>query len=157
MHGPRVPYADILRAMREPAGDVPLMALGLITDPAEAERLVADGDAEMVSLGRPLVTDAAWANKARDGRAAEIRYCVSCNSCWATIIRDGLPIACDNNPRVGENDEADYWPEKTAAAKRVVVVGGGVGMPGAARLAGEGALRAGAGRVTVATWPDNVG
>lgn len=39
----------------------------------------------------------------------------------------------------------------------VLVVGGGIGMPGAARLAGEGALRAGAGRVTVATWPDNVG
>lgn len=126
MHGPRVPYADILRAMREPAGSVPLMALGLITDPAEAERLVADDDAELVSMGRPLVTDAAWANKARDGRAAEIRYCVSCNSCWATIIRDGLPIACDNNPRVGESEEADWWPQRQTGGKRVVVVGSGV-------------------------------
>ncbi|MEO1575729.1 MAG: FAD-dependent oxidoreductase, partial [Pseudomonadota bacterium] len=106
----------------------------------------------MVSLGRPLVTDAAWANKARDGRAAEIRYCVSCNSCWATIIRDGLPIACDNNPRVGENDEADYWPEKTAAAKRVVVVGGGVaGMEAAWTAAARGH------EVTVLTRGEQVG
>ncbi|MFK8014779.1 MAG: FAD-dependent oxidoreductase [Gammaproteobacteria bacterium] len=126
MHGPRVPFADITRAMRQSAGDVPLMALGLITDPAEAERLIEEGDAELVGLGRPLVTDPAWPNKARAGRAAEIRYCVSCNTCWATIIRDGLPIACDNNPRVGMTIEADWWPAPTKQTKRVVVVGSGV-------------------------------
>ncbi|MFK7885434.1 MAG: FAD-dependent oxidoreductase [Gammaproteobacteria bacterium] len=126
MHGPRVPYTSITQAMREPAGDVPLMALGLITDPAEGERLLADGDAELIGLGRPLVTDPSWPNKSRDGRAAEIRYCVSCNTCWATIIRDGQPIACDNNPRVGETHEADWWPEAVTAQKRIVVVGGGV-------------------------------
>ncbi len=126
MHGPRVPYTSIIQAMRESAGDVPLMALGLITDPAEGERLLADGDAELIGLGRPLVTDPSWPNKSRDGRAAEIRYCVSCNTCWATIIRDGQPIACDNNPRVGLSAEADWWPHKAQTPGRVVVVGGGV-------------------------------
>ena len=87
---------------------------------------MADGDADLVALGRPLVTDAAWASKAASGRAAEIRYCVSCNSCWATIIRDGQPIACDNNPRVGEEHEADWWPPSVAVSRRVVVVGAGV-------------------------------
>jgi hypothetical protein len=101
------------------------VALGRITDPAEAEAILARGEAELIGLGRPLVTDPAWLNKAAAGRAQDIRYCVSCNSCWGLNV-SGVPIACDNNPRVAQPDEVDFRPARAAKRRRVVVVGTGV-------------------------------
>ncbi|OCC23773.1 hypothetical protein MB02_10385 [Croceicoccus estronivorus] len=125
-HGPRMPYVDTIHRLgRGAAPDVPLGALGLITDPNEGERLVRDGMADLVMLARPLVTDPAWPVKARDGREAEIRYCVSCNTCWH-MITSGRGLRCDNNPRVGALDEADWRPEPAAEPRRVVIVGSGI-------------------------------
>ena len=124
MSYPRAPYVDGHAEIAANAPDVPLMALGLITDPAEAEGILASGKAEMVALGRPLVTDAAWVKKSAEGRQSEIRYCVSCNTCWATIV-ERRPIMCDNNPRLSAPDEVDYWPQPAKAKRRVVVVGAG--------------------------------
>jgi len=123
--GPRMPYMPLISKLREAIPGVPVAALGRITDPAEAEGIVARGEAELVALGRALVTDPAFLDKAARGRAHDIRYCVSCNTCWGTIVSH-RPIACDNNPRVGTPDEADWWPAPAAARKRVVVVGTGV-------------------------------
>lgn len=125
-HGPRLAYLDIIRRLRGSVNGTPLMALGRITDPAEAEGIVARGEAEMVALGRALVADPAWVDKARRGRAHDIRYCLSCNTCWGTIVATHLPIACVNNPRVGRTDEVDYWPKTATARRRVVVVGAGI-------------------------------
>lgn len=125
-HGPRVPYAEtITRLGRAAAPGVPLGALGLITDPNEGERLVRDGQAELIMLARPLVTDPAWPVKAREGREAQIRYCVSCNTCWH-MITTSRGLRCDNNPRVGEADEADWKPAPAATRRRVAVVGAGI-------------------------------
>ena len=124
MSYPRAPYVDGHAEIAANAPDVPLMALGLITDPAEAEGILAAGKAQMVALGRPLVTDAAWVRKSAEGRQSEIRYCVSCNTCWATIV-ERKPILCDNNPRLSEPDEVDYWPRPAKRKRRVVVVGAG--------------------------------
>ena len=66
-----------------------------------------------------------WLNKAVQGRAHDIRYCVSCNNCWGhTTI--GNTMRCDNNPRVGLPDEVDWWPARAVRTRRVVVVGAGV-------------------------------
>ena len=124
MSHPRAPYVEGHAKIAAHAPGVPLMALGLITDPAEAEGILASGKAQMVALGRPLVTDAAWVKKAAEGRQSEIRYCVSCNTCWATIV-ERRPIACDNNPRLGRRDEVDYWPAPARRKRRVAVVGAG--------------------------------
>lgn len=125
-HGPRMPYVRQIEQLgRAGAPGVPLGALGLITDPNEGERLIRDGKAELVMLARALITDPAWGRKAREGREAEIRYCVSCNTCWH-MITSGRGLLCDNNPRVGAPDEADWTPEVTAVRKRVVVVGAGI-------------------------------
>jgi 2,4-dienoyl-CoA reductase-like NADH-dependent reductase (Old Yellow Enzyme family) len=123
--GPRMPYMPLIADLRAAIPQVPIAALGRITDPAEADGIVARGEAELVALGRPLVTDPAWLDKAARGRAHDIRYCVSCNTCWGTIVAH-KPIACDNNPRVGATDEVDWWPTRAPVRKRVVVVGAGV-------------------------------
>lgn len=124
MHGPRTPYLQKMSALASHAPGVARGALGLITDPNEGERLVRDGQFELVMLGRPLVTDPGWGLKAQQGREAQIRYCVSCNTCWGAIVGGGT-LACDNNPRVGLTDEHDFRPAPAARAKRVVVVGAG--------------------------------
>jgi hypothetical protein len=135
-HAPRAPYMPLLAQLRKTLPAIPVVALGRITDPAEAEGILARGEAELIGLGRPLVTDPAWVNKAAGGRAHDIRYCVSCNSCWGLNVT-GVPIACDNNPRVAAPDEVDYRPAKAAKRRRVVVVGAGVAGLEAAWVAAE--------------------
>jgi 2,4-dienoyl-CoA reductase-like NADH-dependent reductase (Old Yellow Enzyme family) len=122
--GPRVPYAALVRTLAAQAGGVPVVTLGRITDPAEAEAQLADPGVELVGLGRPLITDPDWPAKALAGRAGQIRACVSCNSCWKTIVED-RPIACDNNPALGLMLEDRPLPP-VARRKRVVVVGAGI-------------------------------
>ncbi|MFZ9653040.1 MAG: NAD(P)-binding protein [Steroidobacteraceae bacterium] len=124
MHGPRAPYIDKIAALAQHAPGTAIGALGLITDPNEGERFVRDGLADLVMLGRPLVTDPAWGLKAEQGREAEIRYCVSCNTCWGAIV-GGNALACDNNPRVGADDETDWRPARAAQPRRVAIVGAG--------------------------------
>ena len=125
-NGPRAPYVPLMRELRASVNGVPVVALGRITDPAEADAIIARGDAEFIAMGRTLVADPAWAQKAAHNRAHDIRYCVSCNSCWDTTSTFHLQIACDNNPRVGLADEVDYWPAPAQVRKRVAIVGTGV-------------------------------
>ena len=125
-HGPPMPYMHFIKELRHRLNGVPLMALGRITDPAEADGILARGEASLIALGRPLVADPAWPNKAMQGRTWDIRYCLSCNTCWGAIVMMRSPIACVNNPRVSRADEVDYWPTPAANPKRVVVVGAGI-------------------------------
>jgi len=151
VHGPRVPYVEKIQELGRSAPGIPLGALGLITDPNEGERIVRDGLADLVMMGRPLVTDPAWGVKASQGREAQIRYCVSCNTCWQMISTNST-LQCDNNPRVGLADEADWWPAAAQSATRVVVVGAGIaGLEAAWVAAGRGC------KVTVIGASDEVG
>lgn len=124
-HGAHAPYLPAIRELRQAAPNIPTGAIGYLTDPNEGEHALANGTADLVFLGRPLITDPAWPDKAREGREREIRYCVSCNTCWRTII-DGSRLECDNNPRVGEADEAHWVPSKARKLRKVVVVGAGI-------------------------------
>ncbi|MDA0662924.1 MAG: FAD-dependent oxidoreductase [Proteobacteria bacterium] len=127
-HGPPMPYMPFIKELRHSLNGVPLMALGRITDPAEADGILARGEASLIALGRPLVADPAWPNKAAAGRTWDIRYCLSCNTCWGAIVMMRVPIACVNNPRVSRPDEVDYWPAPLPDAdrRRIVVVGAGL-------------------------------
>ena len=124
-YGPPMPYMHFIKELRHRLNGVPLMALGRITDPAEADGILARGEASLIALGRPLLADPAWPRKAAQGRTWDIRYCLSCNTCWGAIVMMHVPIACVNNPRVSRSDELD-WPTRTDAPKRVVVVGAGI-------------------------------
>jgi thioredoxin reductase len=110
--------------LRAAAGGIPVAALGRLIEPLEAEAALCDGVADFVQIGRPLLTDPAWVNKAFAGRESDMRLCVSCNSCWG-LITDKRPIGCDNNPRAGTPGEADWRPKPATKRKRVVVVGAG--------------------------------
>ena len=122
---PRVPYKAIFERLRAAVPKLPLMAVARITDPSEADQLVASGQVDLVALGRALITDPAWPMKAASGKARDIRYCVAANNCWNTIVHQ-KPIACDNNPRVAQPDELQWQPPVALKQKSIVIVGTGV-------------------------------
>jgi 2,4-dienoyl-CoA reductase-like NADH-dependent reductase (Old Yellow Enzyme family)/thioredoxin reductase len=125
-HEPRAAYMPLFRTLRKAVHGLPLIGLGRITDPAEADAIIASGDVELIALGRALVADPAWPLKASQGRAHDIRYCVSCNNCWYVGAAFHQSLACDNNPRVAQANEVDYWPAPAPVKKRVTVIGAGV-------------------------------
>jgi 2,4-dienoyl-CoA reductase-like NADH-dependent reductase (Old Yellow Enzyme family) len=138
LHGRRTPYVETIADLAKAAPGVAVGALGLITDPNEGERIVRERLGDLVMMGRPLVTDPAWGVKAKEGREAQIRYCVSCNTCWH-VITTHQALQCDNNPRAGAADEADWRPARAARPRRVVIVGAGIaGMEAAWVAAGRG-------------------
>ncbi len=105
---------------------------------ANAEGVLAAGQADMVSLVRAQIADPHLANKAKAGRADDVRPCISCNQqCIGRRHRDYY-ISCFVNPSVGHEW---LWGEaeraRTTAPKRVLVVGGGPAGMEAARLAAE--------------------
>ena len=117
-------FIDLHRRMREVSGGIPVMALGRVGTPDLAERVVAEGYGDLVGMTRAQVSDAAFANKTREGREDEIRPCIFDNFCWGQV-HAGKPIAEFHNPHLGERGEADWAPSLASHPRRVVVVGAG--------------------------------
>jgi pyruvate/2-oxoglutarate dehydrogenase complex dihydrolipoamide dehydrogenase (E3) component len=112
---------------------VPVAANIRITDPMLAERILAEGRADLIDICTPLVADPEWPNKARDGRIDDIRLCTGCCNCWSDLAGHRRPIGCSVNARVGM--ESTYVIRPAVEAKHVVVIGGGPAGMEAARVA----------------------
>lgn len=117
--GWRIPLAREIRSVV----DAPVITVGVIRDPDVAEQAIEDGSADFVALGRALLADPEWPNKAREGRVRDIRPCTSCNWCVAQIGTGHNPVGCAENPLAGR--EIDARPVRVAGAKRAAVVGAG--------------------------------
>ena len=117
-------FIDLHRRMREASGGVPVMALGRVGTPALAERIVTEGYGDLVGMTRAQVSDAAFGNKAREGREDEIRPCIFDNFCWGQV-HAGKPIAEFHNPHLGERGEARWSPSPASRPRRVAVIGAG--------------------------------
>jgi 2,4-dienoyl-CoA reductase (NADPH2) len=113
--------------------DVPVMAVGRIHDPELAERCLREGKADLIAMGRPLLADAEFANKARRGQVAQVRRCISCENCIDSMERGRM--SCAINPLTGREEELGT-PISTSP-KQIVVVGGGPAGMEAARIAAE--------------------
>jgi len=126
-------------ALRE-VTDLPVIGIGRVKDPHQAEQALADGVCDLVGMVRQQIAEPETARKAREGRVEEIRLCVSCNQ--DCIGREGLnlEIGCIENPASGH--ELTLGPRAlrpAARRRRVLVVGGGpAGMECAAVAARRG-------------------
>lgn len=118
--------------------DLPVVCVNRINDPLQAEKILEDGQADMIGMGRALICDPELPNKAKMGRLNDIRYCIACNQgCMGREIRNA-PIGCTYNAAVGEEKELGIGTLKPATRrKKVMVVGGGPGGMEAARVAAE--------------------
>ncbi|HUJ65580.1 MAG TPA: FAD-dependent oxidoreductase, partial [Acidimicrobiales bacterium] len=106
----------------------PVVVAGRIIDAVMAERIVADGSADIVGFTRALIADPQLVAKARRGAEATVDACIACNECHT-----GLPVRCTVNPAAGHEQELAIQP--TGSRRRVVVVGGGVAGMQCARVA----------------------
>jgi 2,4-dienoyl-CoA reductase-like NADH-dependent reductase (Old Yellow Enzyme family)/thioredoxin reductase len=114
----------------------PLIATSRIVEPAEADRILADGVADAVGMTRALITDPDLPRKAAEGRSDDVLRCIGCNTCIAHY-HAGIPIACAQNPRTGR--ELTWAPAHAARRLRVAIVGGGpAGMAAAAEARAAG-------------------
>lgn len=105
--------------------EVPIVAVGKLGYPDLAEKALRDGDCDMVMLGRPLLADAHWCNKAYAGKVNDIRPCIGCQEGCVNEFVEGGHIQCTINPRTGFEDKFPANPAPAKVAKKVAVIGGG--------------------------------
>ena len=135
-------YADgwrsyMAKAVKEKYGK-PVITMGNIRSPKVANEILERGDADFIGIGRGLIADPDWVNKAEFGCEDDIRKCISCNiGCAGNRIGNNRPIRCTVNPAVLEGEE--YRKLKVNKACNVVVIGGGTtGMEAACTAAEVG-------------------
>lgn len=138
---PRGAFAWVTRQMREALRTrgvtAPLVTSNRINTPEVAEQLLADGSADMVSLARPLLADADFVAKAREGRAQDINTCIACNQACLDHAFQNKIASCLVNPRAARETELVLRP--AVQRKRYAVVGAGpAGLAAATSLAERG-------------------
>ncbi len=135
---PRAAFAWVTRRLRGSVS-VPLVTSNRINDPAVAERLLAAGDADLVSMARPLLADPEFVAKAASGRADEINTCIACNQACLDLVFENEVATCLVNPRAGRETELVF--RKSERPRRIAVVGAGpAGLACATVAAGRGHL-----------------
>ncbi|MDN5600821.1 MAG: FAD-dependent oxidoreductase, partial [Brachybacterium sp.] len=121
---PRAAFAENTAALRELV-DVPVVASNRIHDPAVAEEVLASGQADLISMARPLLADPHLPRKLAEDRAAQVVACISCNQACLDKVFEGKRASCLVNPRAGHETELVLKPVIERRARKVAVVGAG--------------------------------
>lgn len=138
-----MPDATFLRFAADirPHVKVPVIAVGRLGDPELARRAIEDGQADFVALGRPLLADPDWVNRAMFGEA--VRMCIACNTC-VDGMRSGERLHCLVNPTTGRErryGSAAERAERLPKGLRIAVIGAGpAGLSYAALVAHRNAV-----------------
>lgn len=146
---PRAAFTGITAKIRK-AVNLPIIAVNRINDPAVAEDILKNGDADLVSLARPFLADPHFVEKARTGRSAEINPCIACNQACLDHVFEGKKSSCLVNPAAC--NESEFAPVRASKSRKIGVIGAGpAGMNAAIEL-----LRAGH-QVTLFERGDSLG
>ncbi|NNL94854.1 MAG: FAD-dependent oxidoreductase, partial [Xanthomonadales bacterium] len=133
---PRAAFSWVTRKLMGQVG-VPLVATNRINTPEVAEKILADGDADMVSMARPLLADPEFVAKAAAGTPQRINTCIACNQACLDHTFKGRTASCLVNPRACAETRLNY--EQAATSRRIAVVGAGpAGLACATVAAGRG-------------------
>ncbi|MFE8071916.1 NADPH-dependent 2,4-dienoyl-CoA reductase [Marinobacteraceae bacterium S3BR75-40.1] len=120
-----VPRGAFTKVTKRLMGEVsiPLVTTNRINMPDVAEKVLAEGDADMVSMARPFLADADLVAKAEEGREAEINTCIGCNQACLDHTFQAKLTSCLVNPRACHETELNYLPAKER--KKIAVIGAG--------------------------------
>lgn len=121
--------------------NIPVISVGMIRTPDQAEALLQDGSMDFIGLARPLVADPYWMKKAEEGHSEDIVRCIACQTCKMTQMKNapgGETGRCALNPRACHEYEYPICGTQDGDSRKVVVVGAG---PGGLTAARELALR----------------
>ena len=138
---------------------IPVSCVGRIVSPSAAEAIVSSGKADIVGLGRSLLSDPDFARKCEEGHPAYVRECIMCNKGCTDNIQNRAFLSCILNAENGYEGQRVITPAQTK--KRIAVIGAGVAGLEAARVAAvkghtvtvfEQSLQAG-GQVLLASVP----
>lgn len=121
---PRAAFTQVTGRLRREV-NVPLITSNRINMPEVAEAVLARGDADLVSMARPMLADPELMNKAAAGRADEINTCIACNQACLDHGYTGKIVSCLVNPQACHETELVYEP--AAASRHIAVVGAGPG------------------------------
>jgi 2,4-dienoyl-CoA reductase (NADPH2) len=146
---PRAAFVDVTARLKPHVG-IPLVATNRINMPDVAERVLASGAADMVSMARPLLADPRWVAKARDTRALDINTCIACNQACLDHVFQNRRATCLVNPRACHETELVY--RRAASPRRIAVVGAGVAGLACATVAAQRGHR-----VTLFEAADDIG
>jgi len=123
---------DLVAGIKE-AVSIPVIAVGRIT-PEDGERILKEGKADLIAIGKAMLADAEWANKVASGMVDDINPCIICNGCRDDLRNPKLVgIRCSVNATLGREKESEIVP--AARPKKILVVGGGPAGMEAARVA----------------------
>ena len=121
-------------ALIKAAVSIPVVASNRINTPDLAEDILTSGDADLISMARPMLADPHFMRKTREGKADEINTCIACNQACLDYIFSNRVAGCLVNPRAGR--ETEFRDTPAQISKRIAVVGGGVAGMAAAAEAG---------------------
>jgi 2-enoate reductase len=124
--------ADMAAAVKKVV-KIPVIAVGKLSAPEFAESIITEGKADIVALGKGLLSDPFWVKKIEEGQPQRIRPCIGCHDGCMGRVTKGKPLSCAVNPATGR--ERLYRLERVERQKRVAVVGGGPAGMEAARVA----------------------
>ncbi len=119
---PRAGFAWVTKKLMGQV-NIPLITTNRINMPEVAEKVLADGCADMVSMARPLLADPSFAQKARQGKSSEINTCIACNQACLDHIFAQKTASCLVNPRACRETEIKIVP--CDKPKKIAVVGAG--------------------------------
>lgn len=131
---PRAAFTWITERMKKEVS-LPLITSNRINMPSVAEKILADGQADMISMARPFLADAEWVNKAKAEKADEINTCIACNQACLDHIFKQKVATCLVNPRACHETEFDYTP--ASIKKKIAVIGAGPAGLAAATIAAQ--------------------
>lgn len=133
---PRAAFVDITSKLEKHVG-IPVAASNRINMPETAEEILNRGDAQLISMARPMLADPDWVNKAERGASDEVNTCIACNQACLDHAFVHKQVSCLLNPRAGRETTLILSP--TRRTKNLAVVGAGpAGLSAALNLAQRG-------------------
>ncbi|GAA6133217.1 NADPH-dependent 2,4-dienoyl-CoA reductase [Oceaniserpentilla sp. 4NH20-0058] len=119
---PRAAFVEVTARMKKELS-VPLITTNRINDPQVADSIIAEGQADMVSMARPMLADPFFVTKAAAGKADEINTCIGCNQACLDHVFSGGEVSCLVNPYACNETKLINQPLVTK--KKIAVVGAG--------------------------------